>query len=500
MPRTSVKIWQRSARRAAASATAVVSQPPRPSVVISFCPTAASLWPWKPATMTTLPASISSRTRRGSMLAMRARPYRPSVVIPACGPVRLMAAIAERVERHREQRRRLVLARGEQDVELARVGVVGDGRGEPEQLVGRVAHGADTTTTRSWPGRALARDAPRDPLDAVGVGDGRATEFLDDEGGRHRGAFYRPAPRGPRGHVRRTRCAHRHEAAAPTRDRLRCVDPAHRGPDRCASISTADRPSRRSPAARSTARGSTLTAADGNRFAAFRARAADADAGPAIADPARRPRPPPVLRGAGAAVRRARHRRARDRLVRADRRRPTSAATTSSTCRTSQQTTWAGIAADIAAGVAALRAPTGDRPARRASSRSGSAWAAGCRSCSATLGLGPRRRHRLLRHARRAVAQRRPGAGRRRGARSRRRCSGLFGGADRASQPRRSRRSTRALTAAGTDHRLVTYPGAPHSFFDRKAAEFAARKRGRLGRDPRVRGCPDGLTSPAPSA
>ena len=59
MPRTSVKIWQRSARRAAARATAVVSEPPRPSVVISFCPTAASLWPWNPATMTTLPASIS---------------------------------------------------------------------------------------------------------------------------------------------------------------------------------------------------------------------------------------------------------------------------------------------------------------------------------------------------------------------------------------------------------------------------------------------------------
>ena len=30
-----------------------------------------------------------------------------------------------------------------------------------------------------------------------------------------------------------------------------------------------------------------------------------------------------------------------------------------------------------------------------------------------------------------------------------------------------------ALTAAGVDNELVTYPGAPHSFFDRKAAEFA---------------------------
>ena len=30
-----------------------------------------------------------------------------------------------------------------------------------------------------------------------------------------------------------------------------------------------------------------------------------------------------------------------------------------------------------------------------------------------------------------------------------------------------------ALTAAGVTHELVTYPGAPHSFFDRKAADFA---------------------------
>lgn len=30
-----------------------------------------------------------------------------------------------------------------------------------------------------------------------------------------------------------------------------------------------------------------------------------------------------------------------------------------------------------------------------------------------------------------------------------------------------------ALTAAGIEHRSVVYPGAPHSFFDRKSAEFA---------------------------
>src|SRR5436309_6014096 len=32
----------------------------------------------------------------------------------------------------------------------------------------------------------------------------------------------------------------------------------------------------------------------------------------------------------------------------------------------------------------------------------------------------------------------------------------------------------RGLTDAGVEHELVTYPGAPHSFFDRKQEEFAA--------------------------
>jgi carboxymethylenebutenolidase len=31
-----------------------------------------------------------------------------------------------------------------------------------------------------------------------------------------------------------------------------------------------------------------------------------------------------------------------------------------------------------------------------------------------------------------------------------------------------------ALDAAGVEHEVVVYPGAPHSFFDRKYEEFAA--------------------------
>jgi carboxymethylenebutenolidase len=30
-----------------------------------------------------------------------------------------------------------------------------------------------------------------------------------------------------------------------------------------------------------------------------------------------------------------------------------------------------------------------------------------------------------------------------------------------------------ALTAAGVDHEVVTYPGAPHSFFDAKRSQYA---------------------------
>jgi carboxymethylenebutenolidase len=51
---------------------------------------------------------------------------------------------------------------------------------------------------------------------------------------------------------------------------------------------------------------------------------------------------------------------------------------------------------------------------------------------------------------------------------------GLFGGADEAITPDAVAAFDAALGAAGVERRIVTYPGAPHSFFDRKADEFAA--------------------------
>jgi carboxymethylenebutenolidase len=50
---------------------------------------------------------------------------------------------------------------------------------------------------------------------------------------------------------------------------------------------------------------------------------------------------------------------------------------------------------------------------------------------------------------------------------------GLFGGADESIPPTAIQSFDEALTAAGVEHRLKAYEGAPHSFFDRKADEFA---------------------------
>jgi carboxymethylenebutenolidase len=49
----------------------------------------------------------------------------------------------------------------------------------------------------------------------------------------------------------------------------------------------------------------------------------------------------------------------------------------------------------------------------------------------------------------------------------------LYGGADAGIPPESVAAFEQALTSAGVEHRVVTYPNAPHSFFDRKADEFA---------------------------
>jgi carboxymethylenebutenolidase len=50
---------------------------------------------------------------------------------------------------------------------------------------------------------------------------------------------------------------------------------------------------------------------------------------------------------------------------------------------------------------------------------------------------------------------------------------GLFGGADPAIPPDEVEVFDRALDGAGVEHEIISYPGAPHSFFDRSQAEHA---------------------------
>jgi len=49
----------------------------------------------------------------------------------------------------------------------------------------------------------------------------------------------------------------------------------------------------------------------------------------------------------------------------------------------------------------------------------------------------------------------------------------LMGGADQAIGPDQVAALDAALTDAGVEHEVITYEGAPHSFFDRKQQEFA---------------------------
>ena len=130
-------------------------------------------------------------------------------------------------------------------------------------------------------------------------------------------------------------------------------------------------------------------------------------------------------------------------------------------------TTWAGIAADVQAAVEALRADDVERVATLGFCMGGrmaflsntlELGLAGVVGFYGTL-VGPWRNDAPEPVAR-AGAMTAP-------------VLGLFGGADPAIPADHVAAFDEALATAGIEHRLVTYPGAPHSFFDRKATEFA---------------------------
>jgi carboxymethylenebutenolidase len=135
-------------------------------------------------------------------------------------------------------------------------------------------------------------------------------------------------------------------------------------------------------------------------------------------------------------------------------------------------TTWGGIATDIGAGVAALRAVHGDRAAATAIYTIGFCMGGRMSYLAGTLGLGLAGVIGLYGTVVGPWRNDAPApidvAGQIDSP-----VLAIFGGADAGITPDHVAAFERALDAADVVHEVVTYPGAPHSFFDRKAAEFA---------------------------
>ena len=156
-------------------ATAVVSEPPRPSVVIS----PFGSMPWKPAMTGMAPSAIGLH----DALGMHLDDFR--ALMRAVGfDARLTASEAKgfvtaSLDCHGQKRHGHLLARGQKAVHLAhgRVGVKGPC--QAHKLVGGFAHGGNDSD--DVVASLLARDqALSDFLNALRRGDGRAPEFADD--------------------------------------------------------------------------------------------------------------------------------------------------------------------------------------------------------------------------------------------------------------------------------------------------------------------------------
>jgi len=213
----------------------------------------------------------------------------------------------------------------------------------------------------------------------------------------------------------------------------------------------------------------TLTASDGNRFLAFRARAAEpTGAGIVILPDVRGLHPffeELALRFAEAGI----------DAVAIDYFGRTAGTDTTRDDEFGyrahvDQATWTGLSADVRAGADVLRSDEA-RPVG-ALFTVGFCYGGRLSFVSPTLGLGlagaigfygvPAGTHYSGMPAPVEVADAMSGS-----------ILGLFGGADPSIPADAVAGFDAALAAAGVDHRLVTYPGAPHSFFDRKAAEHA---------------------------
>jgi carboxymethylenebutenolidase len=213
-----------------------------------------------------------------------------------------------------------------------------------------------------------------------------------------------------------------------------------------------------------------LTAADGNRLAAFRARAAEPTGAGIVILPDVRGLHPFYEELALRFAERGIDALAIDWFGRTAGAEPRDESFES--MPHAARTTWAGIAADIAAGVEGIRAGDGDRPSVSAAFTIGFCMGGRMSYLAGTLGLGLAGVIGLYgtvvgpwRNDAPAPVDVAGDLGSP--------VLALFGGGDASIPPDAVAAFDRALTSAGVDHEIVSYPGAPHSFFDRKATEFA---------------------------
>jgi carboxymethylenebutenolidase len=137
-----------------------------------------------------------------------------------------------------------------------------------------------------------------------------------------------------------------------------------------------------------------------------------------------------------------------------------------------EQTTWGGISADIVAGIEEMQSRDEERPAPKAVFTVGFCMGGRMSFLAATLGhdlAGVIGFYGTLAGTWRNDAPAPVDVTAQFGSP----VLGLFGGADGGIKPEAIAAFDAGLSEASVDHRIVTYPGAPHSFFDRKAAEFA---------------------------
>ena len=134
------------------------------------------------------------------------------------------------------------------------------------------------------------------------------------------------------------------------------------------------------------------------------------------------------------------------------------------------QLTWPGLEADIRAGHAYLTSTEGGSP--RAVFATGFCMGGRLASDAAILGLGL---SGVIPFYGWPTGQHRSGSPSPAENASKIECPvlAIYGGADQGISAEVRDEYDAALTKAGVEHRTIVYEGAPHSFFDRKATEFA---------------------------